>query len=84
MGDLLSKDFRAAAEQLFSADGLHPSAAGYALATTHLLPELLVALGQWDEPRRLFPRGPPRRRFEGIVPRECASSGSFGSRTLLD
>src|SRR5690606_1755994 len=48
MGDLLSEDFRAAPEQLFSADGFHPSAAGYALAADHLLPELLVALGQRD------------------------------------
>ncbi|WP_328388147.1 SGNH/GDSL hydrolase family protein [Nocardia sp. NBC_00416] len=48
MGDLLSKDFRAAPEQLFSADGFHPSAAGYALAATHLLPELLRALGERD------------------------------------
>lgn len=48
MGDLLSKDFRAAPEQLFSADGFHPSAAGYALAADHLLPELLIALGQRD------------------------------------
>ncbi len=32
MGDLLSKDFRAAPEQLFPADGFDPSAAGYAPA----------------------------------------------------
>lgn len=48
MGDLLSKNFRAAPEQLFSADGFHPSAAGYALAATHLLPELMRALADRD------------------------------------
>ncbi|MGW5384765.1 SGNH/GDSL hydrolase family protein [Nocardia sp. NPDC003963] len=48
MGDLLSKDFRSAPEQLFSADGFHPSAAGYALAATHLLPELTRALAERD------------------------------------
>lgn len=48
MGDLLGKDFRAAPQQLFSADGFHPSADGYALAATHLLPELLRALAERD------------------------------------
>ncbi|MET8798878.1 SGNH/GDSL hydrolase family protein [Nocardia sp. NPDC004568] len=48
MGDLLAKDFRAAPEQLFSADGFHPSADGYALAATHLLPELMRALAERD------------------------------------
>ncbi|MEU4842544.1 SGNH/GDSL hydrolase family protein [Nocardia testacea] len=48
MGDLLGKDFRAAPEQLFSADGFHPSAEGYALAATHLLPELMRALADRD------------------------------------
>ncbi|MGW0179036.1 SGNH/GDSL hydrolase family protein [Nocardia sp. NPDC003345] len=48
MGTLLGKDFRAAPEQLFSADGFHPSAAGYALAATHLLPELMNALDERD------------------------------------
>ncbi|MEV0109874.1 SGNH/GDSL hydrolase family protein [Nocardia sp. NPDC050799] len=48
MGDLIGKDFRAAPEQLFSADGFHPSADGYALAATHLLPELMRALADRD------------------------------------
>ncbi|MBF6287293.1 SGNH/GDSL hydrolase family protein [Nocardia cyriacigeorgica] len=48
MGDLLSKDFHAAPEQMFSADGFHPSAAGYALAAEHLLPVLLSALSERD------------------------------------
>ncbi|GGL30725.1 lipase [Nocardia jinanensis] len=48
MGDLMSKDFRASPEQLFSADGFHPSAEGYALAATHLLPELTRALAERD------------------------------------
>jgi len=44
MGDLLGRDFRSAPEVLFSADGFHPSAAGYELAAGHLLPAVLCEL----------------------------------------
>ncbi|MFI7668103.1 SGNH/GDSL hydrolase family protein [Nocardia sp. NPDC049526] len=44
MGDRLASEFRAAPEQLFSEDGFHPSAAGYALAAALLLPVLIEAL----------------------------------------
>ncbi|RDI66889.1 lysophospholipase L1-like esterase [Nocardia pseudobrasiliensis] len=44
MGDLLGRDFRSTPEILFSADGFHPSAAGYELAASHLLPALLREL----------------------------------------
>ncbi|MBU3067544.1 SGNH/GDSL hydrolase family protein [Nocardia sp. NEAU-G5] len=44
IGDLLGRDFRSAPEALFSADGFHPSAAGYELAAGHLLPAVLREL----------------------------------------
>ncbi len=44
MGNLLGRDFRTAPELLFSADGFHPSAAGYQLAARHLLPAVLREL----------------------------------------
>ena len=45
--DLLAPEFRKAPEVLFSSDMFHPSAAGYALAATQLLPALCNALGEW-------------------------------------
>ncbi|WP_280274792.1 SGNH/GDSL hydrolase family protein [Nocardia wallacei] len=48
MGDLLGHDFRTTPEVLFSADGFHPSAAGYELAAAHLLPALLRELDRRD------------------------------------
>ncbi|MEU7764375.1 SGNH/GDSL hydrolase family protein [Nocardia sp. NPDC049190] len=46
MGHLLGPEFRAAPELLFSADGFHPSAAGYELAAVQLLPVLIEALDE--------------------------------------
>ncbi|MEU7631386.1 SGNH/GDSL hydrolase family protein [Nocardia sp. NPDC049220] len=46
MGHLLAPEFRAAPELLFSADGFHPSAAGYELAAAQLLPVLIAALNE--------------------------------------
>jgi lysophospholipase L1-like esterase len=43
--DLLSPDFRKMPDVLFSNDMFHPSAAGYALAASQLLPALCKALG---------------------------------------
>jgi lysophospholipase L1-like esterase len=51
MGDLLGHDFRSTPEVLFSADGFHPSPAGYALAARHLLPALLRELDERDQSR---------------------------------
>ncbi|MFI5778045.1 SGNH/GDSL hydrolase family protein [Nocardia sp. NPDC051570] len=48
MGDLLGRDFRSTPEILFSTDGFHPSAAGYELAASHLLPALLRELRASD------------------------------------
>ncbi|MCM6777089.1 SGNH/GDSL hydrolase family protein [Nocardia sp. CDC159] len=48
MGDLLGRDFRSTPEILFSPDGFHPSAAGYELAASHLLPALLRELRASD------------------------------------
>jgi lysophospholipase L1-like esterase len=46
LADLLAPHFRHAPELLFSDDGYHPSAAGYALAADQLLPALCHALGE--------------------------------------
>lgn len=46
--DLLTPEFHKAPELLFSEDMFHPSAAGYALAATQLLPALCSVLGEWD------------------------------------
>lgn len=44
--DLLAPDFYKQPDVLFSDDMFHPSAAGYALAASQLLPALCVALGE--------------------------------------
>ena len=44
--DLLAPEFLKAPEVLFSSDMFHPSAAGYALAASQLLPALSNALGE--------------------------------------
>lgn len=46
--DLLAPEFYKAPEVLFSEDMFHPSAAGYALAASQLMPALCKALGEWD------------------------------------
>jgi lysophospholipase L1-like esterase len=45
--DLLAPEFRKAPEKLFSHDMFHPSAAGYALAASQLLPAPVKALGEF-------------------------------------
>lgn len=47
LADLLSREFLQAPDRMFSWDHYHPSAAGYELAATTLLPEVLVAVGEW-------------------------------------
>lgn len=46
--DLMAPEFLQAPEQFFSSDMFHPSAAGYSLAASQLLPALLKALGEWN------------------------------------
>ncbi len=48
LADLLAPDFLQAPDVLFSEDGYHPSAEGYALAAKQLLPALGFALGHWE------------------------------------
>lgn len=47
LADLLSPEFLAAPDRMFSADGFHPSAAGYELAAAQLIPVLASKLGVW-------------------------------------
>lgn len=46
LADLLTPEFRKAPDAMFSADGYHPSAAGYELAYRQLMPALSHALGE--------------------------------------
>ncbi|OQZ88191.1 hypothetical protein BST11_23940 [Mycobacterium alsense] len=56
MAQLLAPQFRAAPDQMFSADGYHPSAAAYALAAGVLLRAALDALGvEGDGPQTAGP-----------------------------
>ncbi|MFT4199181.1 SGNH/GDSL hydrolase family protein [Gordonia sp. (in: high G+C Gram-positive bacteria)] len=50
LADVLAKEFLARPEHMFSPDNYHPSAAGYALAASILLPEVLDAVGEWEGP----------------------------------
>ena len=47
LASLMSREFRHAAERMLSDDQFYPSAAGYALAASQLLPALCHALGDW-------------------------------------
>ncbi|KAA0023895.1 SGNH/GDSL hydrolase family protein [Antrihabitans cavernicola] len=47
LADLLSPEFLAAPDRMFSADGFHPSAAGYELAAAQIIPVLAAELGVW-------------------------------------
>lgn len=64
-GDLLGPAFRESPAQMFSADGLHPSSAGYARAAAALLPSVVDALGihTLDTDRQ-----PDHRRGERVEP----------------
>ena len=44
----VNDEFRHAPERMLSDDQFHPSAAGYALAASQLLPALCQALGHWS------------------------------------
>ena len=64
-GDLLGPAFRESPAQMFSADGLHPSSAGYARAAAALLPSVVDALGM---PTLDTDRLPDHRRGERVEP----------------
>ena len=49
LGDLLGPEFSARPKELFSSDGFHPSAAGYARAAETMLPSVAAALGYWPD-----------------------------------
>lgn len=75
-GDLIGPDFRESPESLFSADGLHPSSAGYARAAAALMPSVLDALGV---PSLDTGRAPDHRRGEHVEPLHEAAE-----RAVLD
>lgn len=47
VADLLTPEFLARPSEFFSADGFHPSAAGYEAAAAVLLPALCASIGEW-------------------------------------
>jgi len=47
LASLVNDEFRHTPELMLSEDQFHPSAAGYALAASQLLPALCHALGDW-------------------------------------
>jgi lysophospholipase L1-like esterase len=47
LASLINDEFRHTPELMLSEDQFHPSAAGYALAASQLLPALCQALGEW-------------------------------------
>lgn len=57
LADLLSPEFLTRANELFSRDNYHPSAAGYAAAVAVLLPALCQEAGVWGGP---LPAAPTR------------------------
>jgi lysophospholipase L1-like esterase len=59
LANLLASQFRATPEQMFSADGYHPSATAYALAADQLLLALCDALGEKMDAPTLHPRSRP-------------------------
>lgn len=71
LGDLLGQEFQSTPSIMFSKDGFHPSAAGYARAASALLPSVLDSLGfvSVDTNRR-----PDIRRGEGISPVSIAAT----------
>jgi lysophospholipase L1-like esterase len=60
LANLLARQFRAAPELMFSADGFHPSPTAYALAAEQLLPVLCAALGEKDGVPTVELPSPPR------------------------
>ena len=47
LADLLSEEFKAKPDHMFSPDQFHPSAAGYELAAAILTPPVLEEIGEW-------------------------------------
>jgi lysophospholipase L1-like esterase len=66
LGDLLGPEFKRSPSEMFSIDGFHPSAAGYAAAAAAVLPSICAALGFW--PDGGTERAPDVRRGEGVGP----------------
>jgi lysophospholipase L1-like esterase len=63
LGDLLGEEFASRPREMFSADGFHPSGAGYARAAAALLPSACAAL---DVLPAGADRGPDLRLGEGV------------------
>lgn len=64
LGSLLGPEFEGSVADMFSADGFHPSATGYAAVAGVLLPSVVAALG-YVEPAE---EEPQLLRGEGVLP----------------
>lgn len=71
LGDLLGQEFQSTPSIMFSKDGFHPSAAGYARAASALLPSVLDSLGFVSVDTN---RTPDVRRGEGVSPVSVAAT----------
>ena len=67
--DLLAPEFRRAPDVLFSRDMFHPSAVGYALAATQLLPALCLQLGEWSADSDVEPALSSRSNGDSLLAR---------------
>jgi len=70
--DLLAPEFRKAPDVLFSTDMFHPSAAGYLLAASQLLPALCTQLGEWTADSDVEPALTSRSRDDSPLARLSA------------
>ncbi|MGB6070393.1 MAG: SGNH/GDSL hydrolase family protein, partial [Rhodococcus sp. (in: high G+C Gram-positive bacteria)] len=85
LADLLSPEFLAAPDTMFSADRFHPSAAGYELAAKQILPVLASALGVWHGgPLPELPTVSAAAESRKTIPRATAALDRFLRRRTAE
>ncbi|MBF6210744.1 SGNH/GDSL hydrolase family protein [Nocardia puris] len=81
---VLGREFLAAPDEMFSADGFHPSAAGYELAAAQILPVLLEALERrgvdTDDGAARARRGLAARLVAMVAQKPAADAGARNGR----
>jgi lysophospholipase L1-like esterase len=79
--DLMAPEFLKAPEQYFSADMFHPSANGYSLAASQLLPALCTALGVGSHGQAVEPALEQRSSHAGALLARIGGVGRLWRRT---